>query len=130
MTYLNEIVAVIAIILALNAYRGIWPHMLHVLWTEGQSARTYLYASVIVGETLILGRMLYWDVWRSIVASAETSVHGTIANVIFNAMGGLASLLICAALYHLIPKKERRQWNWLTAPWYPNGWRNWPRGVR
>lgn len=97
----------------------------HIKSARRFSAQWYMSAFFIVKGAVGVLRMVYWDVYRPLLnVAAGEPMHilltaGLSANVPFNLMAATAGLLGLFALYEAIPVAERKEYNLLTAPFYP-----------
>ena len=127
MADLDTITSIPAISALALVFRGFWPFMV-----KHPSEELRLFS---IGMIMIVGgkmlRIFYWNVLRSGIIEYDPDawlawvrlVHGaSYVNGIFNLIFLVGSIYILRGFMAMIPADERKNWNILTAPFYPHGW--------
>lgn len=121
MIYLNEMTAVIALILMALVAKGFGSHMT----LRGHSPVNYLMQGILIGSMGISGRIALYDFIRPVMRFYEVlpgpgmGIDTQLYNAGFNTLFALAAWRILVALHAALPEAARADYTWLSAPFYP-----------
>jgi hypothetical protein len=117
----NALTAGVAFVLMLLVARGFGPY----LRFRGAEPPDLMRLALVLVAAKTLLRMAYWDLvrpllgWLEIMAPYAMTLRGQVINTGLNMIAIAAALAALAALHRSLPEADRRQYNWLTAPFYP-----------
>ncbi len=121
MTHLNDLTAIVALLMMGLVARGFWPHVI----LQGHSPVNYLMQGIFIGSVGISGRIALYDVIRpamrymDYMPGSPLSVPIQMYNSGFNIFFALAAWRILVGLHASLPESERDKYSWFTSPFYP-----------
>lgn len=116
----NEVTGLISMVFFVLVFIGFWPHFLRRLsvrhWHDPE---TWMIIFIMAMDARGFLRVSYWDVYRGIWLGVSPSAMTAWTNGTFNIMAILACLAALEALRRSIPGADRKNWNIITAAFYP-----------
>ncbi len=119
--FIHSALAVVAVALMLLVTIGFAPH----LRFRGHDANSLMSAFVALTSGLVWVRLLWWSILRPLLGSAGImnpgvfTLSGQTVNAVFAFWSVVAALAALGALHRSLDEQDRKNYNWLTAPFFP-----------